>query len=248
MEHGTRRVPGTVNARDLGGLPTRDGRVVRRGCILRGTAYDAPVLASRSGVRTIVDLRDGNESPALSCAAVHCHPVRGDVVLLRRDATPQPADYLAYYRSTVADAAAAAAAVLRIAADAERTPLLICCSAGKDRTSVVSALVLRALGVRRRHIAADHALSARQLRAGLDAVTTLEWARGAPPESLAARISPLSRTMSRLLEEVESTYGSVERLLVAHGCDPRTIDRAREECLAPAVAVASTNASATTPA
>lgn len=57
---------GFFNARDLGGLPTRDGRVTRRGAFIRSadlrfvteagwrSAYDA-------GVRTVVDLRNDDE-------------------------------------------------------------------------------------------------------------------------------------------------------------------------------------------
>ncbi|MGZ8476352.1 MAG: tyrosine-protein phosphatase [Candidatus Limnocylindria bacterium] len=57
---------GCVNARDLGGLPTADGRVTRRGALVRSEAVDrlspAGWEALRAhGVRTIIDLRNDDE-------------------------------------------------------------------------------------------------------------------------------------------------------------------------------------------
>ena len=53
---------GAVNARDLGGLPTVDGRTTRAGVLMRSdnlqdlTPHDVGVL-QQHGVRTVLDLR-----------------------------------------------------------------------------------------------------------------------------------------------------------------------------------------------
>lgn len=57
---------GCFNVRDLGGLPTSDGRTTRRGAIVRADALDALTAAGwkallRHGVRTVVDLRNDDE-------------------------------------------------------------------------------------------------------------------------------------------------------------------------------------------
>jgi protein-tyrosine phosphatase len=58
---------GTVNARDLGGLPTVDGRATRSGVLLRAdnlqdlTAADVHRLVGDVGLRTVVDLRSTGE-------------------------------------------------------------------------------------------------------------------------------------------------------------------------------------------
>jgi protein-tyrosine phosphatase len=58
---------GAVNVRDLGGLPTADGRAVRPGRLLRSdnlqglTSADVDRLVTGIGVRHVVDLRSGTE-------------------------------------------------------------------------------------------------------------------------------------------------------------------------------------------
>jgi protein-tyrosine phosphatase len=57
---------GCVNARDLGGLPTSDGRMTRRGVLIRSEAVDrlSPDgwrALREHGVRTIIDLREEDE-------------------------------------------------------------------------------------------------------------------------------------------------------------------------------------------
>jgi hypothetical protein len=58
--------PGAVNARDLGGIPTADGRRTRRGALVRSGALDSLepegwAELERFGIRTVVDLRNDGE-------------------------------------------------------------------------------------------------------------------------------------------------------------------------------------------
>jgi protein-tyrosine phosphatase len=59
---------GAVNVRDVGGLPTVDGRVTRPGVLLRSdnlqdlTPPDVALLVDRLGLRTVVDLRSTGEA------------------------------------------------------------------------------------------------------------------------------------------------------------------------------------------
>lgn len=60
--------PGFHNARDLGGLPTRDGRRTRFGAFVRSAdpRFVTPEgwrAARNVGIRTIVDLRNADEIP-----------------------------------------------------------------------------------------------------------------------------------------------------------------------------------------
>src|SRR5688500_13118153 len=64
---------GCFNVRDLGGLPTRDGRVTRRGAVVRADALDGLTAAGWAalvdhGVRTVVDLRNDDERGADAAA------------------------------------------------------------------------------------------------------------------------------------------------------------------------------------
>ncbi|TDC57389.1 protein-tyrosine-phosphatase, partial [Actinomadura sp. GC306] len=69
MDDGTRwiNLNGAVNARDLGGLPTTDGRTTRRARILRSdnlqhlTVADVRLLLDDYGLKNIIDLRSNAE-------------------------------------------------------------------------------------------------------------------------------------------------------------------------------------------
>ena len=58
---------GAVNVRDVGGLPTVDGRTTRSGVLLRSdnlqdlTADDVAQLLEERGLKTVIDLRSGGE-------------------------------------------------------------------------------------------------------------------------------------------------------------------------------------------
>src|SRR3954453_22259393 len=68
VEQGARHLDwdGCRNVRDLGGLPTADGRVTRVGALVRADALDRLTTAGWAalwghGVRTVVDLRNADE-------------------------------------------------------------------------------------------------------------------------------------------------------------------------------------------
>ncbi|MFI0369765.1 tyrosine-protein phosphatase [Actinomadura sp. 1N219] len=69
MDDGTRwiELDGAVNARDLGGLPTTDGRTTRRGRVLRSdnlqdlTVADVRLLLDDYGLKNVIDLRSDAE-------------------------------------------------------------------------------------------------------------------------------------------------------------------------------------------
>lgn len=153
----------TTNTRDLGGYPAAGGRTTARGRLWRS---DAPVVpdeadASRMrglGITTVIDLRTDAEAerkPNALCGAEGFDYRRIPITVGSvPPATPEevPLSYLqiALSRETVE--------VLRTVAEAP-AGVMICCTAGKDRTGVISALLLLACGVDRETIAADYALS-----------------------------------------------------------------------------------------
>ena len=182
-----------ANARDLGGLVTRDGRTVRTGRLFRAGALDklsdadVAVLAGL-GLACVVDFRDGNEaarapdrlpSPAPVVVALpvlddgrgaDMFALIGGVVQGRahpsalhamRDDAPgggAAGAMTELYRRFVNGAVQREAFghALRLAASADRLPLLFHCTAGKDRTGWLSAVILTALDVERDAVLADY--------------------------------------------------------------------------------------------
>ncbi len=172
---------GASNFRDLGGYPARDGRAVRWRQIFRSnhlghlTEADIEVLRGL-GLRSAFDFRGTDERVAAMCGleeiAVHSLPVEPTVVaaLRARLATGVPlssADalevmrdsYRNYVRQNTPSFRALFAHLL-----GDHAPLVIHCTAGKDRTGFACALILHALGVPDDLIAEDYLLTNRFYR------------------------------------------------------------------------------------
>jgi protein-tyrosine phosphatase len=170
---------GTVwNFRDLGGYATSKGEITRFGLVFRSgdlhdlNNEDASALASL-GLRTVLDLRDrvaSERSPnRLNDPSVRQLSVdlSTSVLLKLRDRLRtgylSESESLAFIRANTAAIATERAedikAVFRCLARSEAFPLLVHCSFGKDRTGIVAALLLFALGVPEETIYADYMLS-----------------------------------------------------------------------------------------
>ncbi|WP_022682407.1 tyrosine-protein phosphatase [Sphingobium bisphenolivorans] len=167
---------GGFNLRDFGGHGTADGRRVRRGMLYRSgtmallTEADAALLQSL-GIRAICDFRRPNERTAeptrwhgaevdYFCRDyVETSGVLGEV-LKSDDATAEDMRQamIALYRAIPVDHAASYRAMFAQIL-AGRVPILINCSAGKDRTGFGAALILTALGVTRETILQDYLLT-----------------------------------------------------------------------------------------
>ncbi|MFR9806027.1 tyrosine-protein phosphatase [Pseudonocardia sp. RS010] len=164
--HMTTGVPGRLaNVRDLGGLPTDAGRLTRDGVLYRsGAPYpgDGAPAAVAWPPAAVVDLRSGDEP-------IDPHPLRAQGVPVHNlpllvAARPRTLHELRaagglsfanLYRELTDRAGAAATTVLELALRADG-PVLVHCAAGKDRTGVLVALLLRAAGVRRDAVVADY--------------------------------------------------------------------------------------------
>jgi protein tyrosine/serine phosphatase len=168
---------GCFNARDLGGLRTRDGGAIRSGALVRADAADrlsaAGWLALHAhGVRTIIDLRNDDEREPDRA------PRPGDLTTLELplDAIdesefwedwysgPQFATPL-YYGPHLERFPERSARVLAAIANAPPGGVLVHCVGGRDRTGQIVMLALALAGVGADAIAADYALSAERLPA-----------------------------------------------------------------------------------
>lgn len=160
----TLRVSGLANARDLGGLERTDGTLTPTGVFVRAERLDRVDSdgwrSLRSfGVRTVVDLRRPDERSGRIPAGVD--QVHVD---LDGDETDFWARYEAdgrwgtplYYLAHLAQLPHRLTAVLDAIAAADDGVVLFHCSAGWDRTGLVSAVLLRALGTTEDAATADY--------------------------------------------------------------------------------------------
>ncbi len=172
---------GASNFRDLGGYPARDGRVVRWRQIFRSnhlghlTAADIQALRAL-GIKSAFDFRGTEERAAALCGVaeitVHSLPIEPTVVAALRarlangtrispgDALEVMRDsYRGYVHHNTPSFRALFAHLLE-----DRAPLVIHCTAGKDRTGFACALILHALDVSDDVIAEDYLLTNRFYR------------------------------------------------------------------------------------
>ena len=166
------RFTGCFNFRDIGGYPTASGQTVRWGRFLRAgrqdrmTAEDLETLRGM-GISTQIDLRKADEIadqgrgplPDMGAAYQNLSVIPdGGVDQLARlvgDTGISGKRYLGY----LSFGPDTWLRLFDLLADAAQHPILIHCTAGKDRTGVSTAFLLSVLGVERNLIEADYLLT-----------------------------------------------------------------------------------------
>jgi protein-tyrosine phosphatase len=224
---------GVWNFRDLGGYRARDGRQVRWRRLFRADGLDRLTAADlqhieRLRLRTVIDLRTGDEVArgrmATADAPVGWHHLPMLEVLPARErynAWVTPAHVAEQYLGMISSGEATVRGFLHLVCDADRYPLVFHCFAGKDRTGILTALVLGLLGVADDDIASDYALSAAAMH------RLLEWLRAQYDEgaaelerlesSAAAIVAAEPETMAAFLRQFRAAYGSFEAYAVSVG-------------------------------
>jgi protein-tyrosine phosphatase len=234
---------GCVNFRDLGGYPASHGRQLRWRILYRSDALHAlsaaDVVRFRDdlGITEIVDLRSNAELE---------NEGRG-----RLESEPIAFHHLPLFSSHSMSAKHAAAMSLSLGEryiamlDVAREPIarvidalahatggaVYHCAAGKDRTGVISAVLLGVLGVPDDLIVADYALSSQNIGAIIERVMSMkgygDTLKAMPADTLHAK----PETMEKLLANVASRHGSMSGYLRDSGVSEATLDRLRAKCL-----------------
>ncbi|WP_240137120.1 tyrosine-protein phosphatase [Streptomyces sp. MUM 178J] len=235
------QLTGVRNFRDVGGLPTRDGRQVRYGRLYRSghlahaTARDATFLAGL-GLHTIFDFRNAAdqklEGPDVELPGVRnvnlpltdpadgaefWKMVRdGDLDELRSILADGKAAgrMTGTYRLIIKERTAEHSRVLHALAE-DSVPALMHCAAGKDRAGLSIAVALLALGVERDAIEADY-LKSNEAHRRYPVKRGDNAPSGTSPEVMDL-LSPLFDARSEYLDAafaaIEETWGGVERYL-----------------------------------
>jgi protein-tyrosine phosphatase len=145
-----------TNLRDLGGIPVATGQVacgvLYRGAPLKGLGPEGCNEVAELGLETVIDLRTESERESAPSSA--CVQARSLLAPLPIPYGLGPADYLADLNST-----ASIAVVFHTLADPQAYPVYFHCTFGRDRTGVLGALLLLALGATPEDVMADYMLS-----------------------------------------------------------------------------------------
>ncbi|MEW2493531.1 tyrosine-protein phosphatase [Streptomyces nodosus] len=251
---------GVRNFRDVGGLPTVDGRRVRHGVLFRSghlahaTEKDAEFLASL-GLHTIFDFRNAAdkrlEGPDVDLPGVRnmnlplsdpadgaefWKMVRdGDLEQLRTHLAEDKAvnRMIVSYRAIIRERTAEHSRVLRALAE-DSVPALMHCAAGKDRAGLSIAVTLLALGVEREAIVTDYLESNakhRRYRVHRNGSSADAYS----PEVMEL-LSPLfdarAEYLTAAIDTVEETWGGVDAYLERGlGLTPALRERLHERLL-----------------
>jgi protein-tyrosine phosphatase len=239
----TRRLElsGAVNFRDIGGYPAGVGRHVRWGTVFRsddlGGLTDGDLETfSTLGIRTLIDFRvpfertrKPNRLPAdrfIETVELGFVP-SGGIEMLRGiaegvlDAEDVRQIVIGQYRSFVTEGHAQYRAALHVLLEAERFPLVIHCTSGKDRTGFAIAVILAALGTPRQTIVHDFLLT-NDYRRDLSVLFSAATRAGVPDMLTSARPEYIEAAFA----QIEETYGSIQTYLAqALGIDASAQNR-----------------------
>ncbi|GAA0922644.1 tyrosine-protein phosphatase [Streptomyces thermoalcalitolerans] len=251
---------GVRNFRDVGGLPTVDGRRVRRGVLFRSghlahaTEKDAAFLGSL-GLRTIFDFRNAAdkklEGPDIELPGVRnvnlplsdpadgaefWRMVRdGDLDQLRGILADGKGvnRMIASYRTIIKERTREHSQVLHALAE-DSVPVLMHCAAGKDRAGLSIAVTLLALGVEQDAIVADYLESNAPHRRYKVRRSSTSASAYSPEvmELLAPLFDARVEYLMAALETIEETWGGVDPYLERGlRLAPETRERLRERLL-----------------
>jgi protein tyrosine/serine phosphatase len=240
---------GCINVRDLGGLgavggaTTQHGRVVRADNLRKLSEQGRQALVDH-GVARVVDLRfpeELAEDPEgdLPVEVVH-------VSLFGDNRTPE---WQAEQNAAMDDAATAEeylvwsygafldryrgkfAAAVQAIADAPDGAVVVHCLGGKDRTGLITALLLRIAGVPAEAVGEEYALTEAAL-----APTTAAWIAQGPDEADRRRRELLrpapASVMVDVLRGLDERYGGVGEYLRGAGVTDDSLERIRDRLVA----------------
>ncbi len=140
-------------------------------------------------------------------------------------ATFDAGDLAVFYRDVIDRRGPVFAAVIGLFADRERLPALIHCSAGKDRTGLLVALLLDLLGTPRDMIVADYALTGRLRPNRVQAYRHLFDPLGIPLADVSALFETPASAMESTLAHLDDGYGGTAAYLARYGVDDEMRDR-----------------------
>jgi len=229
-------LPGCSNFRDLGGYPAHGGTRLRWRRLFRSDALGgltveaADRVVDELEVGVIIDLRSTGEvgfagrgvlrdrRPAYHHLPLFDGPLSVDPTL------PAPVTLADRYFLIIEQAKIPIARVITALAESS-TPAVYHCTAGKDRTGLISAIVLGLLGVPDEFIVSDYAATQETLDEIVGRLTESAGYREALERLPADTLHAKPETMRLLLDRLRGRYGSFRGYADEIGLSDAVIDR-----------------------
>lgn len=238
-------IAGTHNIRDLGGYFTTSSQVTRTGLLYRADKLHnlapGPQAALLShGIRTIIDLRYTPEVEMEPDAFVQSQEVRYKHLPLYEltgvEVLPRvPDDLYDLYVMILDHRREQITRIMRALMTPSNQPALFHCTAGKDRTGIIAALLLGAVGVPDEAIIYDYAISKLYLNELLDELRAQAALNGFDTDWYNRLLICEPETMQRTLQHINENYGGVVTYLIGSGITDIEIDASKEVFLTSAL-------------
>lgn len=242
-----RHIPfeGCFNFRDIGGYPTTDGRTVRWGQYFRCGRQDRMTeqdlaKVEQLGIKTQIDLRkpeeinDQGRGPLETMGAEYHNiaviPDGGTDELSRLvgDTGISGARYLGYLEF----GPQSWTRLFKILEQAGSQPMVLHCTAGKDRTGVSTAFLLSVLGVDRALIEADYILTNRDVGRQADFIEkTTGYPEGIDRDMMIHGAGVPEDAMGDFLDGLHKRWGGPLEYLRSIGISDETMATVRKEFL-----------------
>lgn len=216
------------NMRDIGGY-TIENKKVKCGKLIRSnlpdklTEQDIFVLKNM-GIRTIIDLRTKKEIEKAGSVfeknptfkLLHYKIKGGGKIPIKSEDIP-----LSYMRMLEGKES-----IYKIFKEItnENHGIIYFCNAGKDRTGVITALILMTLGAKKEDIILDYTLSKEYLEKNLDSFIDTFKA-----EQVKEIITPKAEYMAQFLEQFYEKYGEINQYLHEIGITDKEINQIKDK-------------------
>jgi len=224
------------NVRDLGGLPTKNGSVTKWNRFFRSdglsklTEPDINNLFS-CGIRASVDLRSDSERAERPSALKNANGIKYFEAPLFGQTELDEYTYNDYkttglgriYAKNIETCGANIKNVFEIfAAEIKNGAIIYNCSAGKDRTGIISALLLDLAGVYETDIIANYEVTHTYIAKQIKHVQTIE------PDLPDEVFYSCAENMAYFLSYLQKTYGGAKKYLLEAGVKESALENILE--------------------
>jgi protein-tyrosine phosphatase len=233
---------GASNMRDVGGYRTYDGRTIRYGRLLRSDALHAltqedRAILTRLGIGTTIDLRFTAETVRAPSVYASSDAVRYFHQPLHEPYTDAQlrngfGTLGSYYIHAIDTHGRAILGVFQAMTDPQAMPAIVHCTVGKDRTGVIIALTLSALGVDDDTVIADYALTGTVAADLIHRLREEALTAGVPLEWCDRMFNSAPEHMRSFLSHLHARYGGAEAYLRHIGLSEARLTRLQANLLA----------------